>query len=80
MPLEQPDALDQLEEGKLVHWRERNRMAAEQSQQRMSRPLNDYAVLQRLRKRLSDDGVIAQMVAVPPVGANGSFDCALRPL
>lgn len=52
------DALDQLEEDKLVRWRERNRMAAEQSQQGVSRPLNDHAVLERLRQRLSDDGVV----------------------
>ena len=52
------DALDQLEEDKLVRWRERNRMAAEQSQQGVSRPLNDNAVLERLRQRLSDDGVV----------------------
>jgi Arc/MetJ-type ribon-helix-helix transcriptional regulator len=53
------DALDQLEEDKLVRWRDRNRMATEQRQQGMSRPLNDHAVLDRLRKRLSDDGVIS---------------------
>ena len=52
------DALDQLEEDKLVRWRERNRMAAEQSQQGVSRPLNDNAVLERLRQRLSNDGVV----------------------
>ena len=52
------DALDQLEEDKLVRWRDRNRIAIEQSQQGKSRPLNDKAVLERLRKRLLEDGIV----------------------
>ena len=52
------DALDQLEEDKLVRWRNRNRIATEQSQQGKSRPLNDKAVLERLRKRLLEEGVV----------------------
>jgi Arc/MetJ-type ribon-helix-helix transcriptional regulator len=37
------DALDRLEEDRLLRWRDRNRLAIEQSQQGKSRPLNDCA-------------------------------------
>ena len=53
------DALDQLEVDKLVRWSDRNRMSIEQSQQGKSRPLNDKVVLERLRDRLSDEGVVS---------------------
>ena len=50
------DALDQLEEQKLTRWREGNRIAQEQSQQGLSKPLDDEAVLGRLRSRLESEG------------------------
>ncbi|MAT69227.1 MAG: hypothetical protein CMJ58_06840 [Planctomycetaceae bacterium] len=52
------DALDALEEQTLARWHERNRMAESQSRQRLSRPLDDRAVLGRLRERLQSDGII----------------------
>jgi Arc/MetJ-type ribon-helix-helix transcriptional regulator len=39
------DALDQLEQDKLMRWNERNRIATRQSQQGLSKPLGDKAVL-----------------------------------
>ncbi len=53
------DALDRLEEDRLLHWRERNRLAIEQSQQGKSKPLNDSAVLARLRERLAAEGIVS---------------------
>ena len=53
------DALDRLEEDKLLRWRDRNRLAIEQSQQGKSRPLNDGAILARLRERLAAEGVVS---------------------
>lgn len=47
------DALDQLEEEKLLRWRHRNEASQLESQQGLSRPLNDDAVLKRLRDRLA---------------------------
>lgn len=52
------DALDQLEEDKLTRWHDRNRIAMEQSQQGLSRPLSDEAVLGRLRERLAKEGIV----------------------
>jgi Arc/MetJ-type ribon-helix-helix transcriptional regulator len=52
------DALEQLEQEKLIRWHERNRIAIQQSQQGLSKPLNEQAVLDRLRKRLAKEGII----------------------
>lgn len=52
------DALDQLEQDKLTRWDERNRMSMQQSQQGLSRPLDDEAVLGRLRERLAKEGIV----------------------
>ena len=52
------DALDQLEEEKLMRWEERNRIAMRQSEQRLARPLDDEAVLGRLRERLAKEGIV----------------------
>jgi Arc/MetJ-type ribon-helix-helix transcriptional regulator len=52
------DALDQLEQDILTRWDERNRMSMDQSQQGLSRPLDDEAVLGRLRERLAKEGIV----------------------
>jgi len=52
------DALDQLEQDRVTRWDERNRIAMEQSQQGLSKPLDDDAVLRRLRERLAKEGII----------------------
>lgn len=52
------DALDQVEHDKLLRWNERNRLAIQQSQQGLSKPLDDEAVLQRLRSRLAAEGIV----------------------
>ena len=52
------DALDQLEQDKLIRWDERNRIAMRQSQQGFSMPLDDEAVLGRLRERLAREGIV----------------------
>ena len=52
------DALEQLEQDKLTRWDERNRIAMDQSQQRLSKPLDDKAVLGRLRERLAKEGIV----------------------
>ena len=52
------DALDQLEQDRLIRWEERNRMAMQQSQEGLSRPLDDKAVLTRLRERLAKEGIV----------------------
>lgn len=52
------DALDRLEEDKLVRWHDRNQLAIVQSQQGKSRSLNDSTVLDRLRKRLAEEGIV----------------------
>jgi len=52
------DALDQLEQDRLIRWDERNRIAIRQSQQGLSKPLDDKAVLDRLRKRLANEGIV----------------------
>ena len=51
------DALDQLEQDKLTRWDERNRIAMQQSQQGLSRPLDDKTKLGRLRERLAKEGI-----------------------
>jgi Arc/MetJ-type ribon-helix-helix transcriptional regulator len=52
------DALDQLEQDKITRWDERNRIAQEQSRQGLSKPLDDEAVLARLRERLAKEGIV----------------------
>ena len=50
------DALDQCEQAKLARWHERNITAIEQSRLGLSKPLDDDAVLARLRERLAKSG------------------------
>jgi len=52
------DALDQLEQEKLIRWEQRNRTAIQQSEQGLSRPLDDHAMLARLRERLASEGIV----------------------
>ena len=52
------DALDQMEQDTLIRWSERNQIAVRQSQQGLSKPLNDKAMLDRLRKRLAKEGIV----------------------
>ncbi len=52
------DALDHIEQDKLTRWDERNRITSEQSQQGLSKPLCDEAVLSRLRERLAKEGIV----------------------
>ena len=52
------DALDQLEQDKLIRWDQRNQVAMRQSQQGLSKPLDDQAVLGRLRERLAKEGIV----------------------
>ena len=52
------DALDQLDQEKLLRWHERNRIATRQSQQGLSKPLDDKVLLNRLRERLAKEGII----------------------
>ncbi len=52
------DALDQVEQDKLIHWNERNQIAVHQSQSGLSKPLDDDAVLARLRDRLAKEGIV----------------------
>ena len=52
------DALDQIEQEKLCRWNRRNRLSAEQSEQGLSKPLNDHAILARLRERLAREGIV----------------------
>jgi Arc/MetJ-type ribon-helix-helix transcriptional regulator len=53
------DALDRLDKDRLLRWRDRNRLAIEQSRQGKSRPLNDSAVFVRLRARLAAEGIVS---------------------
>jgi len=53
------DALDQIEAERVTRWNERNRLAGEQSQQGLSKPLDDQKVLMRLRERLAREGIFA---------------------
>lgn len=52
------DALDCGEQDKLLRWNERNRLAAQQSRQGLSKPLDDEHVIARLRARLASEGII----------------------
>ena len=52
------DALDQLEQDKLIRWDEGNRLAIRQSREGLSKPLDDEAVLGRLRERLAKEGIV----------------------
>ena len=52
------NALDQLEQDKLIRWEERNRLSTRQSEQGLSKPLDDDAVLGRLRERLAKEGIV----------------------
>ena len=52
------DALDQIEQDKLLRWHGRNRLAAEQSRHALSKPLDDERVLARLRERLAREGIL----------------------
>ena len=52
------DALDQIELDKLTRWNERNHLAMEQSEQGLSKPLDDQRVLARLRERLAKEGIL----------------------
>jgi Arc/MetJ-type ribon-helix-helix transcriptional regulator len=47
------DALEEREQEKLRRWQEGNRIAIEQSEQGLSKPLDTEAVLARLRARLA---------------------------
>jgi Arc/MetJ-type ribon-helix-helix transcriptional regulator len=51
------DALEQREQEKLRRWNEGNAIAMEQSRQGLSKPLDDDAVLSRLRARLAAEGI-----------------------
>jgi Arc/MetJ-type ribon-helix-helix transcriptional regulator len=51
------DALEEREQEKLRRWHEGNRIALEQSRQGLSKPLDDEAVLARLRARLAKEGI-----------------------
>lgn len=51
-------ALEQIEQHQLARWGERNRLAAEQSQLGLSKPLDDERVLARLRERLAQEGIL----------------------
>jgi len=51
-------ALDQIEQDRIARWDERNRLAAKQSEQGLSKPLDDEQVLTRLRARLAKEGIL----------------------
>ncbi|REK17730.1 MAG: hypothetical protein DWQ37_05675 [Planctomycetota bacterium] len=51
-------ALEQFEQEKRTRWHERNRLAVEQSEQGLSKPLDDARVLARLRERLAQEGIL----------------------
>ena len=52
------DALDQLEHDRLMRWNERNQIAVQQGREGLSKPIDDEAVLSRLRERLAKEGII----------------------
>jgi Arc/MetJ-type ribon-helix-helix transcriptional regulator len=52
------DALEQREQEKRRRWDEGNQIAMEQSRQGLSQPLDDAAVVDRLRKRLAAEGIV----------------------
>lgn len=51
------DALDQIEQDKLLRWNERNAQAIADSRAGRSRPLDPEQVMNRLRERLARDGI-----------------------
>jgi Arc/MetJ-type ribon-helix-helix transcriptional regulator len=51
------DALEEREQEQLRRWDEGNRVAIEQSAQGLSKPLDDEAVIARLRARLFKEGI-----------------------
>jgi Arc/MetJ-type ribon-helix-helix transcriptional regulator len=51
------DALDERERGKSERWQLGNQIALEQSRKGLSKPLDDDAILLRLRSRLAEHGV-----------------------
>jgi Arc/MetJ-type ribon-helix-helix transcriptional regulator len=51
------DALEEREQEMLRHWHEGNHIAIEQSQQGLSKPLDDEVVIARLRARLAKEGI-----------------------
>jgi Arc/MetJ-type ribon-helix-helix transcriptional regulator len=51
------DALEEREREKRQRWDEGNRIAVEQSQRGLSKPLDDEAVIARLRVRLAKEGI-----------------------
>lgn len=51
------DALEQLEEEKVLRWHTRNELAIEQSRLGLSAPLDEAAILGRLRERLAKEGI-----------------------
>lgn len=52
------DALDQIEAEQLADWHDGNRQAIEQSRQGLSKPLDDKAILARMRERLAKEGIV----------------------
>ncbi len=55
------DALESLElreQERLARWDERNHLATKQSNQGLSKPLDDQQVLARLRARLAKEGIL----------------------
>jgi Arc/MetJ-type ribon-helix-helix transcriptional regulator len=51
------DVLEEREQEKLRRWHEGNRITMEQSKQGLSKPLDEEAVLARLRSRLEKEGI-----------------------
>jgi Arc/MetJ-type ribon-helix-helix transcriptional regulator len=51
------DALEERELEKLERWQQGNAKSIEQSRQGLSKPLDDDAVLSRLRARLAAEGI-----------------------
>jgi Arc/MetJ-type ribon-helix-helix transcriptional regulator len=51
------DALDERDEARRQRWHDGNARAIELSRQGLSKPLDDEAVLARLRARLAADGI-----------------------
>ncbi|MBI3838713.1 MAG: type II toxin-antitoxin system ParD family antitoxin [Planctomycetia bacterium] len=51
-------ALEQREQERLARWDERNHLAIKQSNQGLSKPLDDQQVLARLRARLAKEGIL----------------------
>ena len=51
------DALEQRNQEKLRRWHDGNAIALEQSRQGLSKPLDDEAVIAKLRERLAAEGI-----------------------